>query len=180
MFVSGARNFAAAREVHGVSTSPLISPLMPSLRRASLGFTLLVLLAACTSDGSLQPTSLDGTWVIVTANEQALPAVVHDITYPIDGEHVQVFVTHDTIVVSGGSYRQQALTYSEVNGVRAGTLIIGDHGLVTRDGGAVHFDSGYYDGRTFDAMLTGGDLVVVQDLAAQGSTARYLLRRLAQ
>jgi len=154
--------------------------------RASLRTTLGVLaglaLAGCasTSDPLQQPLGLDGTWVIVTANEQAPPALMHDITYFDTGEHVQMFVTHDTITISGTTYRQRAVTYAESNGVRIGTQLVGDHGLVAQVGPDVHFESDFYQNRTFDGTLAGGDLTVVQDLAAQGTTARYLLRRVSR
>ena len=148
--------------------------------RQSLALTALVatsFLAACT-DATTAPVTPDGTWVVVTANARALPAVIHDVTYPDDGTHVQVFVTVDTITIAAGSYRQRGSTFAESNGVRIGTQLVSDHGLVTRNGDALHFESNYYQNVAFDgAVHADGSLVVVQDIAAQGSSASYLLRK---
>jgi hypothetical protein len=143
-------------------------------------FATAAALAACGDDTMIDPPAgAPATYVLVSANDQPAPALVHDVIIPESGEHVQLFVVADTIVLSAdGRYTQRAVLQGYSDGIALGRTRRNDHGVVTRTGSALHFLSDYFENLAFDGSLDAqGALTAVQDLPREGTTARYVLRR---
>lgn len=138
-----------------------------------------VALAACTDGGTAPTRASAAMYVLVSANDQPAPALVHDKIWPDDNEHTQLFVTADTIVLTAdGRYTQHAVLLAYSNGSYVGRTDRRDHGIVARSGPALHFDSNFIQNVSFDGSADEqGTLSVVQDLPLEGTTARYVLRR---
>lgn len=150
---------------------------------SSLGAIALAL-AACSSDSSTGPETspgILGTYVLQTANGAQPPVLLYSYQggeNPADSG--SVYVRGDTLTVGAdGTYRQSSWFVGRQGATVIGTAHWGDHGVWTRQGNTLHFDSGYIEDVAFDATLTPqGQLATTRDILGDGGTAAYVLRRL--
>jgi hypothetical protein len=143
-------------------------------------FATAAALAACGDDGGSidPPQGAPTTYVLVSANGQPAPALVHEVIIPESGQRLQLFVVADTIVLGAdGHYTQRAVLRGYTDGVDIGPTRIRDRGIFTGAGATLHFDSELFENLLFDGSLgADGALTVVQDLPREGTTATYRLR----
>ena len=140
--------------------------------------SIALLLAACGSD-TTQPGATTGTYLLVSANGQPAPALIHSGPYTDTGGLLEVHVTADTIqLLDGGRYAQRAKLEARVDGQLVSRSTWSDHGVVSRTGSLLHFDSDYLQNVAFDGTLTSaGELRVTQNLAGEGADDLYTLQK---
>ncbi len=138
--------------------------------------------AGCSSGDSTAPVATGDRYIVETANGSTPPAIL--TTWNTGGTAVgdtgTVYLTADTLTVSAdGHYRESAW----IEG-RSGSLLLGrqrwsDHGIWTRSGDTLHFESEYIENIAFDATVPAiGQLQTTRDLRGQGEgIAQYVFRR---
>lgn len=152
---------------------------MPAHRLRTLATLFAIAtLAACGSEAT-QPNTTTGTYLLVAANGQPAPALIHSGPYADTGGLLEVHVVADTIrLLDGGRYEQRAKLEARVDGQLVSRSTWADHGAVTHTGSLLHFDSDYLQNVAFDGTLTSaGELRVTQNLAGEGTDDLYALRK---
>ena len=136
--------------------------------------------AGCSGGDSTAPVAGGDRYVVETAQGMAPPAIV--ATWNTGGSTATdtgtVFLTGDTLTLGvDGKYRESAWFEG-----RSGSLLLGrqrwsDHGIWTRTGDEIHFESEYIENVAFDATFPApGQLETARDLRGEG-IADYVFRR---
>ncbi|MEO8621642.1 MAG: plastocyanin/azurin family copper-binding protein [bacterium] len=120
---------------------------------------------------------VSGVFILTNAEGAPLPARVDHVTGPTDT--LDVYVDADTVTLAAdGTYRQAAFLRFTVNGQPAGNPRWLDRGRFTTSGQALHGESERLEGVTLDAvLLPDGTMRITQDIVRNGTSARYVLRR---
>ena len=158
-------------------------------RHARAGFVTALLLAsalACSGDGSsaegpLDPHALAARYVIDSAFGQAVPARIDVFTDSASGQPIETFVDSDTISVDSatGRYVQRAHLRTTLQGVVLARQVWADHGVFTRAGDSLHFDSNYIENVAFHGALgADGRLRIAQELGTETGAGPFVLRPL--
>ncbi len=141
-------------------------------------------LSACSSDstGPTPPPGLPGAYALQAAPGATLPQYIYswnNVTTETPRDSGSVYLEADTLVITADGHYQHAMTVI----ARQGTVVVartryGDHGLWTRTGDAVHFESEYIENVTFDAVVgADGVLATSSDLIGDGPHFAFLLKK---
>jgi hypothetical protein len=133
--------------------------------RALLLVSAVVL--GCSEAAAPAAPVFEGRYLAESVAGKSIPGLLVEI--PDSAGTIQVYLVADTLdVQAGGRYIQHAHIEGRINGQLVGQLRWSDHGVYTRDGNRVSFDSDYIENVQFQAdYAADGRLHVTQDLTGE-------------
>ena len=153
---------------------------MPTRQRTIIFATLAALAgASCSAGDNTGPARSGDRYIVETAQGSAPPAII--ATWNTGGgtqlDSGSVFLVGDTLQLDAdGHYRESAWLEGRSGNILLGRQRWADHGVWTRSGDALHFESEYLENVAFDATIPApGELETVRDLRGEG-IADYVFR----
>jgi hypothetical protein len=145
--------------------------------------SILALIAAlalgCSSSSApnTQAPHTTGTFTLVSADAQPLPALVFDgtiVTSEIPPFHLRILAKAGTFTIdANGHYEHRVLHDAFIDGVIGARPDHSDHGECTRSGAELHCVSTYLEFVEFTATQSEDAITIAQDLIGEGRLATY-------
>lgn len=126
-------------------------------KRAALG---LVFLATACSDVT-DPGGIAGTYALIEAEGQALPAVVFD--GQTDAGHVVATALSGTMTLRSSTFTERVVFNLVLNGADLGSAPVTVSGSYSADGQLLTFEPDQGEPSVFTGTLSGGVLTTVED-----------------
>ena len=142
--------------------------------------TLLVpaaIVLACTNGTSPADNRSTGTFTLVSADDQTLPAAVFDGVVSADPSppfHLRIIATSGSLTLdANGHYEQRVEHDTIIDGVKNGRVTRADRGECSRTGTQLQCFSNFLEGVEFTATIVASKITIAQDLAGEGHVATY-------
>lgn len=132
------------------------------MKRAALG---MLLLATACSDVT-DPDGIAGTYALIEAEGQALPAVVFD--GQTEAGHVVATALSGTMTLRSSTYTERVVFNVVLNGADFGSAPVTVSGSYSADGQLLTFEPDQGEPPVFTGTLSGGVLTTVEDSGDYG------------